>query len=159
MGKYEEIIYPILDRYQLPRELIFQAMIESGFVNDAVSSASAVGLWQFVRRTGDSYGLRYDGWVDDRRDFVASTEAAARHMRDLYLRFKSYHLALAAYNAGVGSVARAITNSNTNDLFQIQRRGFQQGAAGVYVPKIIAAMVIAQNPSLFGFENLKKEPP
>ena len=159
MGKYEEIIYPILDRYELPRELIFQAMIESGFVNDAVSSASAVGLWQFVRRTGDSYGLRYDGWVDERRDFVASTKAAARHMRDLYLRFKSYRLALAAYNAGIGSVARAITHSNTNNLFQIHQRGYLQGASGIYVPKIIAAMVIAQDPSLFGFENLKKEPP
>lgn len=159
MGRYEELIYPILDRYQLPREMIFQAMIESGFTNDAVSSASAVGLWQFVRRTGDSYGLRYDGWVDERRDFVASTEAAARHMRDLYMRFKSYHLAFAAYNAGIGSVARAITRSNTNDLFQIYRRGHLQGAAGIYVPKILAAMVVAQNPALFGFDDLKKEPP
>ena len=99
MGRYEELILPILDKYQLPRELIFQAMIESGFKNDAVSSASAVGIWQFVRRTGDSYGLRYDGWVDERRDFIAATEAAARHMRDLYARFNSYSLSLAAYNA------------------------------------------------------------
>ena len=87
MGRYEELILPILDKHQLPRELIFQAMIESGFKNNAVSSASAVGIWQFVRRTGDSYGLRYDGWVDERRDFIAATEAAARHMRDLYARF------------------------------------------------------------------------
>ena len=159
MGKYEELIIPILDRYQLPRELIFQAMIESGFLNDAVSSASAVGIWQFVRRTGDSYGLRYDGWVDERRDFIAATEAAARHMRDLYLRFNSYPLALAAYNAGIGSVARAITSTNTNDLFQIYRRGFLQGAGGIYVPKIMAAMIVAQDPAVYGFDSLKKEPP
>ena len=80
-------------------------------------------------------------------------------MRDLYNRFKSYHLALAAYNAGVGSVSRAISRSNTNDLFQIYRRGSLQGAGGVYVPKIIAAMIVAQDPSLFGFEGLEQEPP
>lgn len=159
MGRYEELIISILDRYQLPRELIFQAMIESGFLNDAVSSASAVGLWQFVRRTGDSYGLRYDGWVDERRDFIAATEAAARHMRDLYLRFNSYPLALAAYNAGVGSVARGITHANSNDLFEIYRRGFLQGAGGVYVPKIMAAIIIAQDPKAFGFGIIQKEPP
>ena len=159
MGRYEELMLPILDKYQLPRELIFQAMIESGFLNDAVSSASAVGIWQFVRRTGDSYGLRYDGWVDERRDFIAATDAAARHMRDLYKRFKSYPLALAGYNAGIGSVARAISKSNTNDLFQIYRRGYLQGAGGIYVPKIMAAMIIAQDPSAYGFDNIQKEEP
>lgn len=159
MGRYEEIIYQILDRYQLPRELIFQAMIESGFQNDAVSSASAVGIWQFVRRTGDSYGLRYDGWVDERRDFIAATDAAARHMRDLYNRFKSYPLALAAYNAGVGSVSRAISRSNTNDIFQIYNRGHLQGAGGIYVPKIMAAMVIAQDLAAYGFDHIEKEKP
>ena len=159
MGRYEELIYQILDRYQLPRELIFQAMIESGFQNDAVSSASAVGIWQFVRRTGDSYGLRYDGWVDERRDFIAATDAAARHMRDLYNRFKSYPLALAAYNAGIGSVSRAISRSNTNDIFQIYNRGHLQGAGGIYVPKIMAAMVIAQDLAAFGFDHIEKEKP
>ncbi len=159
MGRYEELILPILDKYQLPRELIFQAMIESGFKNDAVSSASAVGIWQFVRRTGDSYGLRYDGWVDERRDFIAATEAAARHMRDLYARFNSYSLSLAAYNAGIGSVSRAISKSNTNDLFRIYRRGHLQGAGGIYVPKIMAAMIIAQDPAIYGFDKIKKESP
>jgi membrane-bound lytic murein transglycosylase D len=159
MGKYEQIITPILDKYNLPRELIFQAMIESGFTNNAVSSASAVGLWQFVRRTGDSYNLRYDGWVDHRRDFVHATEAAAQHMRDLYQRFNSYHLALAAYNAGVGSVSRAMTAANSNDLFLIHQRGYLQGAGGIYVPKILAAMIIAQDPSLYGFQHIKKEEP
>ena len=159
MGRYEELVLTILDKHQLPRELIFQAMIESGFKNNAVSSASAVGIWQFVRRTGDSYGLRYDGWVDERRDFIAATEAAARHMKDLYARFNSYPLALAAYNAGVGSVSRAISKSNTNDLFRIYQRGHLQGAGGVYVPKIMAAMIIAQNPKLYGFDNIQKEPP
>ena len=159
MGRYEELMLPILDQYQLPRELIFQAMIESGFQNDAVSSASAVGIWQFVRRTGDAYGLRYDGWVDERRDFIAATKAAARHMRDMYARFKSYPLALAAYNAGVGSVSRAISRSNTNDLFQIYRRGHLQGAGGIYVPKIMAAMIIAQDPASYGFEHIQKEEP
>ena len=159
MGRYEEIIIPILDKYRLPRELIYQAMIESGFQNDAVSSASAVGLWQFVRRTGDSYGLRYDGWVDGRRDFIMATEAAAQHMSDLYRRFNSYHLSLAAYNAGVGNVSKAITKANSNDLFMINRLGHLKGASGIYVPKILAAMIVGQDPSLYGFHTLKKEPP
>ena len=159
MGRYEEVIKPILDTHKVPQELIYQAMIESGFKNDAVSSASAVGLWQFVRGTGDSYGLRYDAWVDERRDFIASTNAAARHIKDLYERFESYHLALAAYNAGIGSVSRAIKRGNTTDLFTLYRLGHLQGAGGVYVPKIIAAVIISQDPSLFGFYDLKKEPP
>jgi membrane-bound lytic murein transglycosylase D len=159
MGKYEEIIYFILEKYRMPKELIYQCMIESGFVNNAVSSASAVGLWQFVRRTGDSYGLRYDGWVDERRDFIRATEAAARHMSDLYQRFKSYHLALAAYNAGIGSVSRAIKQTNSTDLFQIYRAGYLQGAGGIYVPKMLAAMIIAQDPALYGFKPIKKEKP
>ena len=159
MGRYEPIIAQIFDKYQLPPELIYQAMIESGFQNDATSSASAVGLWQFVRKTGDAYGLRYDAWVDDRRDFIAATDAAARHLRDLYARFGSYHLALAAYNAGVGSVSRAVNKVNSNDLFMIYRYGHLQAAAGVYVPKILAAMIIGQDPGLYGFHDLKKEPP
>ena len=159
MGRYEPLITQIFDKYKLPPELIYQAMIESGFQNDATSSASAVGLWQFVRKTGDTYGLRYDAWVDERRDFIAATDAAARHLRDLYARFGSYHLALAAYNAGVGSVSRAVNKVNSNDLFTIYRYGHLQAAAGVYVPKILAAMIIGQDPGLYGFHDLKKEPP
>ncbi|MBM4290696.1 MAG: LysM peptidoglycan-binding domain-containing protein [Deltaproteobacteria bacterium] len=159
MGRYEELITQVLDKHKLPPELIYLAMIESGFQNDAVSTASAVGLWQFVRRTGDSYGLRYDAWVDERRDFIASTDAAARHLRDLYDHFKSYNLALAAYNAGIGTVTRAVTRVNSNDLFTLHRYGHLQGAAGVYVPKILAAMIIGQDPGLYGFHDLKKEPP
>lgn len=159
MGRYESLIKVILDQHKVPRELIYQAMIESGFKNDAVSSASAVGLWQFVRGTGDSYGLRYDAWVDERRDFIAATDAAARHMRDLYDRFGSYQLALAAYNAGIGSVSRAVKRGNTTDLFQLYRMGHLQGAGGIYVPKILAAVLISQDPSLFGFYDLKKDPP
>jgi len=159
MGRYEDLIKELLERRGVPQELIYQAMIESGFKNDAVSSASAVGLWQFVRGTGDSYGLRHDAWVDDRRDFVAATDAAARHMKDLYDRFGSYQLALAAYNAGVGSVSRAVNRGNTTDLFSLYRMGHLQGAGGVYVPKILAAILISQDPSLFGFYDLKKDPP
>jgi membrane-bound lytic murein transglycosylase D len=159
MGRYEALITQIFDKYKLPPELIYLAMIESGFQNDATSSASAVGIWQFVRKTGDSYGLRYDAWVDERRDFIAATDAAARHLQDLYQRFGSYHLAFAAYNAGLGSVSRAVNRVNSNDLFTIYRYGHLQAAGGVYVPKILAAMVIGQDPGLYGFHDLKKDPP
>jgi membrane-bound lytic murein transglycosylase D len=159
MGKYKELMTSILEKHDVPVELLYQCMIESGFVNDAVSSASAVGPWQFMKRTSDSYGLRYDGWVDERRDYIASTEAAARYMKDLYKRFESWSLALAAYNAGPGSVSSAIKKTNHNDIWRIIRAGHLPGAGGLYVPKIMAAMIIGQAPELYGFDHLVQADP
>jgi membrane-bound lytic murein transglycosylase D len=159
MGKYKELMTSILEKHGLPSELLYQCMIESGFINDAISPASAVGPWQFMKKTSDSYGLRYDGWVDERRDYIASTEAAARYMKDLYKRFESWSLALAAYNAGPGSVSGAIKKTNHNDIWRIIRAGHLPGAGGLYVPKIMAAMIIGQAPELYGFGNIIQEDP
>jgi len=107
-ARYESMIRRRLEAEGLPGDLGYLALIESGYSNEAVSRAHAVGMWQFMRGTGKGYGLRIDSWVDDRRDPVKATDAAARHLRHLRDRFGSLYLAAAAYNAGAGKVSRSL---------------------------------------------------
>src|SRR5687767_4047017 len=108
MPKYEVMIRRRLQQEGLPNDLIYLALIESGFSNTATSRARAVGMWQFMKATGKLYGLRVDRWVDERRDPYRATDAAARHLKDLTERFGSHYLAAAAYNAGAGRVSRGL---------------------------------------------------
>jgi membrane-bound lytic murein transglycosylase D len=107
-ARYEPLIRARFQSEGLPGDLGYLALIESGYSNEAVSRAYAVGMWQFMRGTGMGYGLRVDSWVDERRDPVKATDAAARHPRDLRRRFGSLYLAAAAYNAGAGKVSRSL---------------------------------------------------
>jgi membrane-bound lytic murein transglycosylase D len=107
-ARYEGMIRSRFEAEGLPGDLGYLALIESGYSNDAVSRAHAVGMWQFMRGTGKGYGLRVDTWVDERRDPVKATDAAARHLRHLRDRFGSLYLAAAAYNAGAGKVSRSL---------------------------------------------------
>jgi len=107
-ARYEPMIRSRFEAEGLPGDLGYLALIESGYSNDAVSRSHAVGMWQFMKGTGKGYGLRIDTWVDERRDPVKATDAAARHLRHLRDRFGSLYLAAAAYNAGAGKVSRSL---------------------------------------------------
>jgi membrane-bound lytic murein transglycosylase D len=148
---YENLVIPLLRQEGLPPELFFMAMIESGFNNRAYSPASATGTWQFMKATARHYGLRINYWVDERRDPVKSTLAAARFLKDLYSRFGDWYLAMAAYNAGPGKVNRAIRRTGRHDFWAIAKTRYLRSETKHYVPKMLAALIIASNPERFGF--------
>lgn len=144
-------IQPILRSKGLPEDLVYLAMIESGFSNHARSHAAAVGPWQFISATGRRYGLAIDWWVDQRRDIEHSTIAAAGYLGDLFRMFNSWELASAAYNAGENKVARAIRRYKTRDFWQIAQNRFLRPETRDYVPKIMAAAIVSKNREQFGF--------
>ncbi|WP_069130217.1 LysM peptidoglycan-binding domain-containing protein [Rhodohalobacter halophilus] len=135
----------------VPQELIHLSMIESGLVPTARSWASAVGLWQFIRATGAVYGLEVNWWVDERRDPVKSTRAAAQHLRDLYDIWGDWHLSLANYNLSPRGLRRAIRAAGGVEDYWTAYPYLPRETRG-YVPGYIAATMIAMNPGEFGFE-------
>lgn len=144
-------IRPILKQNGMPEDLVYLAMIESGFNNHARSHAKAVGPWQFISATGKRYGLMVNWWVDERRDTRKSTLAAVEYLRDLYTMFQSWELAAASYNAGEAKIARAIRRYGTKDFWAISRQKFLRQETRDYVPKIMAAAIVAKNRTQFGF--------
>jgi len=147
-GRFEPLMREILREHELPGDLIYLSMIESGFNPKAYSYAHAAGPWQFISGTGRKFGLRIDWWVDERRDFVKSTHAACSYLKMLYNEFQSWELALAAYNCGEGRVARHIRQYNTRDFWRLSRLPRQTRN---YVPTFMGAMVIAKDPESYGF--------
>ena len=148
---YRSFIEQQLEAHALPKELYYLAMIESGFRNRARSRARAVGIWQFMPRTGRHYGLRVDGYLDERMDPVRSTAAAISYLQDLYRVYQSWWLAIASYNSGEVRVLRAIMQRNTRDFFELIEQKVLPAETINYVPKFIAAMYIAANRVRFGF--------
>lgn len=143
----------------LPQDLAFMAMIESGFDPYAHSHANAMGPWQFIQPTAVRYGLRVNWWLDERRDLKKSTRAAIRYMRDLYAEFGSWYLVAASYNMGENGLRRQIQKHKTKDFWQLARAGALPQETMDYVPKILAAMLIAKAPSLYGFRDIAQMDP
>lgn len=155
---YRELVEPVFREYGLPTELMYLSLVESGFNPRAFSRARASGPWQFMIGTGRMYGLQVDWYRDERRDPIKSTVAAAHHLRDLYDRFGSWPLALAAYNAGEGKISRAIKKTGTQDFWKIRKTRYIHRETKEYVPRFIAAALIAQNPTAYGFQIPENDP-
>lgn len=148
-----------LEAAGMPQDLIYVAMIESGFSPTAVSPAHAVGMWQFIRPTANRYGMRTTWWLDERRDVRKSTKAALAYMRDLYKMFGSWYLVAASYNMGENGVKRLIKRHGSNDFWELADKGALPEETKNYVPKILAAMLIAKAPGLYGFRDLQYHRP
>ena len=175
LPRYEAYVRAALQERGLPGDLAYLALIESGYSNTAVSRSRAVGMWQFMQPTGRMYGLRVDSWVDERRDFVKATDAAARYLADLTKQFGSHFLAAAAYNGGPGRVSRGLDRidiqvsaddaeeENSSLLgdaafFQLSDTRHIHQETKDYVPKLLAATMIAKEPAKYGFVVDEPEP-
>ena len=157
-SRYLPLMKAVLKENNLPENLVYVALIESGFSPKAFSHANAVGYWQFIHGTGKRYGLRIDGFVDERRDPILSTRAAAEYFKDLYSLFGSWPLALSAYNCGEYRVNRAVLRHYTRDFWALSSKKALPRETRNYVPKLIAAIRIAQNPKKYGFYDLDFQP-
>ncbi len=166
LGRYEGMIRERLRARKLPEDLVYLTLIESGLSNTAVSRARAVGMWQFMAATGRGYGLQIDAWMDERRDPYKATDAAVAHLADLVERLGSVYLAAAAYNAGAGRIEREIRrlpgepdSVDDQTFFQIADRRNLRRETRDYVPKLIAAALVAKQPARYGFTDIQRLPP
>ncbi len=166
LPRYEGMIRARFRKLSIPEDLVYLTLIESGLSNTAVSRANAVGMWQFIASTAKGYGLAVNTWLDERRDPFKATEAAGRHLADLYAQFGSWYLAAAAYNGGAGRVSRGLRRlTSTPDsltdetFFDLSAGRYLRRETRDYVPKLIAAVLIAKNPAGFGFDSIPTVPP
>ena len=141
---YIPTIKAILTKYNIPQELLYLAMAESNFSNKAYSHKKASGIWQFMPYTAKLYNLKIDNYVDERRDFVKSTEAAAKHLSHLYKQFGKWYLAIIAYNCGGGKLNRAIKEAGTDSLVVLldSEKKYIPKESRFYIRKIMALAMI-----------------
>jgi membrane-bound lytic murein transglycosylase D len=164
INKFKEIMLPILEEEGVPPEVFYLAVIESGLNPIALSYAQALGPWQFISSTGKLYGLEKNWFIDERRDFVKSTYAAARYLKDLKIMFdkvnpndmngENWYLAFAGYNCGASRVLKEIKRSNSTNFWDLNRL---PGQTRNYIPKILAIFLINKNPEKYGF-TINSEP-
>lgn len=157
--KYRDLIHSELEQAGLPRDLLYLAMIESGFNQRARSYASATGMWQFMKGTGNDYNLNVDRYIDERRDAVKSTRAAIDYLADLYNQFNDWHLAVAAYNGGPGTIRNGLKKYNVTTFWELAEKRYLRLETKRYVPKLIAAILIAKDPQKYGFEKIRYAEP
>ncbi len=158
-GKYIPFMRNLLKGQGLPEDLVYMALIESGFDPHAYSRSKAVGPWQFIDRTGKRYGLKVNWWVDERRDPEKSTIAAAKYLKDLYEMFACWYLAAAGYNAGEYKIIRAMKRFRTEDFWTLSKHRYLRRETKNYVPLMIAAAIVAKDPEKYGFTDIEYEEP
>ena len=158
-GRYRALIEEVADELGAPRELLWIAAIESSFTPTARSHAGAVGMWQFMSVTAREYGMQIDRYVDERRDPVLATRHALQHLLDLHQTFRSWPLALAAYNAGGGHVRSEVREHNVTNFWNMDVYGCIYDASRRYALRAIALAVIDMNRDVFGFEGLQYDAP
>jgi membrane-bound lytic murein transglycosylase D len=157
--RYLPMIREELKKEGLPQDLAYLAMIESGFSQIAYSRARAMGMWQFIKGTGRKYNLKINMYVDERRHPVKATRAAIAYLSDLYEEFDSWYLAVAGYNAGEGKIRRAIKKYNTTNFWKLAQGNYLKLETKRYVPKLIAAIIIAKEPEKYGFTDIDYDQP
>ncbi len=158
-GRYRDMISRILKQEGVPQDLIYLAQAESGFQPLALSRAGARGMWQFMAQSGALYGLQRSWWVDERQDPEKATEAAARHLKDLYKQFGDWYLAMAAYNSGASTVQHAVERTGYADFWELYRRGVLPQETRNYVPIILAETIMLKNPETYGLGHITADPP
>ncbi len=151
---YRPMMEKELEKAGLPKDLVYLAMIESGYNELACSSAKAIGLWQFMQATGKQYNLHIDQYVDERRDPLKSTMAAASYLSDLYREFGDWHLAVAAYNGGPGTIRGGLRKHKVDNFWDLAGKDYLHLETKRYVPKLIAALLIAKEPEKYGFTDI-----
>ncbi len=154
-GRYMELFRTVLQKEGLPPDLVHLVFVESGFNMNARSYAAAVGPWQFLQSSGKLFGLNVDKWVDERKDPEKSTVAAARYLKHLYGIFGDWPLALASYNAGEGTVLRAIKAQGTTNYWDLKLPRQTEE----YVPQFMAALAITRDPVKYGFSDVEMDDP
>ena len=158
-SRYLPKMKEILKQHGLPEDLVYVALIESGFNSKAISRARAVGFWQFISGTGRRYGLQQNYYVDERRDFILATEGAAKYLKALYNLFGSWYLAIASYNVGENRVKNLVMKYYTRNFWDLAVKGRLPKETIHYVPKFLAARLIAKHPEKYGFDDVVYEPP
>jgi membrane-bound lytic murein transglycosylase D len=158
-GKYMPMIAKVLNDEGLPEELGYLALLESQFIVNTTSRNGAVGLWQFVATTARQYGLRIDRWIDERRDPIKSTRAAAAYLKELHAYYGRWFLATAAYNAGQGTIDKALQQSGAKDFWSIRAKAKLSEETRNFVPKFVAIALIASDPAAYGLDAIRYEAP
>jgi len=157
--RYIPFMRNLLRESGLPEDLVYMALIESGFNPYAYSRRKASGPWQFIYFTGKRYGLKVNWWVDERRDPEKSTIAAAKYLTDLYDLFECWYLAAAGYNAGEGKIINAMKRYRTEDFWELSKYRYLKRETKDYVPQMIAAALIAKDPEKYGFVGIEYQEP
>jgi membrane-bound lytic murein transglycosylase D len=159
-GLYKGMIQRVLAEEGVPQDLIYLAVAESGFQPRAVNRRSrAGGMWQFMPSSRDEYGLARNAYVDERFDPEKSTRAYARYMKFLYDQLGDWYLAMAAYDHGAGNIQRAVEKTGYADFWELYKRHELPGETQNYVPEILAAIIIANHPTQYGFDDVTLDPP